>query len=342
MYKVHKQVISHVLIFPTLFIPIIIMCLVIPGYFSGNFDAVVFDNSFILLVLQNFFSPVLNGLQNNILNYDKFCFNNLFNIKYIIFVIFPIIYFLINQFNALRKFSIARWMLFVAITTNYNALVRYLLPILPILLLICSIGIYKQNKKFILIIFILINTIYIFSAEGAVRIPRPDGYRELAELLIKNNISAKSDYILPIRTNLLDKYFFIEGSKFSLYILNGLDAQKTYLTDTEIAQTNNKSTKNLAYKRYISDNTITKEFEKYVTDNFINNKSLILVKDNSICMFSNIQLKLISQSPNYDKYPIQFVRMSKINNDLITVLNSKMKLNKKIMYKNWEIFVFEL
>ena len=52
-------------------IPLAIFAIYIKHYFSGNFDAVVYDNSFILLAVQNYFSPVLAGVQNNILDFQN-------------------------------------------------------------------------------------------------------------------------------------------------------------------------------------------------------------------------------------------------------------------------------
>ena len=160
----------------------------------------------------------------------------------------------------------------------------------------------------------------ILSLSGAPRIQRPDGYKYLAELLVKVNINPASDFVLPIRTELIDKYYKITGKKFSLYTLNK---------------------KTLGKEAFI-ENKITPEFEKFVEENYITGNTLVLLKDISICMFSDEQLKIIASSGNFDKYPLQFMRLSKLNNDLITVLSDKMHFKTKIQSKNWEIFVFEL
>lgn len=172
--------------------------------------------------------------------------------------------------------------------------------------------------------------------------PRPDGYRLLAEGLLKNQVDADWDFVLPIRTELLDKYFDINGKRLSLYVLNSPEAQKTYLSESEINGIRNDANKNSYYKRFLASDTITPEFTKYIKDEFVNGKSLVVLKDNSICMFTNDQLKIIVKSENYDRYPLQFLRLSKLTNDMITVLKTQMKLVDDFSIGNWEIFVFKL
>ena len=75
---------------------------------------------------------------------------------------------------------------------------------------------------------------------------------------------------------------------------------------------------------------------------FSNKNSIVILKDNSIAMFSDEQLKLIAQSQNLDKYPYQFLRLSKLYNNIIKVFNKNYKLKQKIINKNWEIYIFEI
>ena len=59
-------------------------------------------------------------------------------------------------------------------------------------------------------------------------------------------------------------------------------------------------------------------------------------------MFSNEQIKAIVNSENYQQYPIQFLQLSKLNNDLITILSKKMHIKQIYRINNWEIFIFEI
>ncbi len=331
------------------FLPAIIFSILFKSYYSGNFDAVTYDNSFILLAIQNWFSPLLAGLQNNIPQYNIHLLNNIFNIQLWIFVIFPVSFILYAIINSLKNYKITRYIFSIGIlyvivhicltvfSNHYTVLVRYTLPILPLLLLTASAGI-ELKKKILISLYIIVNIFAIVSITGAPNIPRPDGYKVIADTLKAENISPNFNYILPIRTNLLDKYFNIQGKRISLYILNSVEAQQTYLNKEEI----NNPNKYHKLQRFLCDENISKEFENYVYNNFISNNNLILLKDNSITMFSNEQIKAIVNSENYQQYPIQFLQLSKLNNDLITILSKKMHIKQIYRINNWEIFIFEV
>lgn len=338
--------IKQIIIYLGSFVPLLILSFFYKGYYYGNFEAVTYDNSFIILMLQNWFTPLLNGLQNNIPNYHMFLLGNLLNIKLWLFVIFPIFFIIISIFIALKKYSLVRYLfsigcayvlfhILLTTVTDYGVLVRYTIMALPFMLICAVAGI---KNKWVLTAFIIVNILGILSFSGAPRVLRPDGYKVLADTLKQQNISEEYDFILPIRTNLLDKYFEIKGARYSLYLLNSEEAQKTYLTDDE---RNNKN-KYDGIKRYILEDKVTENFEEYVEDNFIHSNNVVLLVDRSISMFSNEQLKQIATSVDYQKYPFQFVRMSKLSNDLIKVLSKKMNLVKRFQNKNWEIFVFRL
>ncbi len=346
-----KIPINQILIFPSVLLPVIIFCTIIPKYFSGNFDAVSVDWSFILLILQNFFSPMLNSLQNNILNYQNIFFTNILNIPFLILVIFPVTYMLYSIFKSLKQSPLLSYLLGFGISylmahlllshiTNYNVLVRYCIPVLPIFLLVASISICKQKRLIPHFIYIFICIIMLFSPYSATKIARPDGYKQLGELLKRNSISQSSDFILPIRTNLLDKYYFINGSRHSLYTLNSEEFQKTYLTEEEINNLNNN--KYNAYKRYFLSDDIPKEFEKLACNKFIEDKSIVLITDKTISMYSNEEIRMITQSNQYEKFPLQFLRLSKLNNDLILTLQKNTKHTDIINDKNWIIYIFTM
>ncbi|MEE3350364.1 MAG: hypothetical protein VZR09_10050 [Candidatus Gastranaerophilaceae bacterium] len=341
--------VKQVIIFPSVFIPVIIFALIIPQYFSGNFDAVSVDLSFILLIIQNFFSPVLNSLQNNINNYGSIFIANIFKIPFLIFVLFPITYMLYSLFKSLKKKSASNYLLIVGLsyifihllltyTTNYNVLVRYCIPVLPVFLMVCSTGISRQKKLNAFFIYILVCLIVLISPYSATKIARPDGYKQLGELLKNNNIPQSADFILPIRTNLLDKYYLIDGNRYSLYTLNNEDFQTTYLTENEINDL--KSNKYSAYKRYFQSNNVSKAFENLVCENFVKNKIIVLITDKTISMYNDEQLKIIAGSNKYENFPLQFLRLSKLNNDLVSVLKKHSKQTDIIENNSWAIYVF--
>lgn len=336
-----KENFKYLLILLSAYIPLAIFAIYIKHYFSGNFDAVVYDNSFILLAVQNYFSPVLAGVQNNILDFQNVWMKGIFNLKFWLFVIYPVLLLLGGICISLKKYKISRYIIAVPLLylafhitasnfSHYKVLVRYTLMILPLLLLLASAGIsaMKNTKlqKTLLIFYVIISILGIFTINGAVNIKRPDGYREVAEALIANSVNPKADFVLPIRVELLDKYYKIEGEKLSLYTLNGEEAQKTYLTIDEInGIKNDKQNLHKYYRRYLLTNTPDKNFENYIKTNFLKSNDIVIITDRTISMFTEEQLKMIIHSGNYEKFPIQFLRLSKLNNDLFIYSIQKLK-----------------
>lgn len=339
-----------------IFIPLIIMIALNNAYFSGDFNSVVYDDSFIFLVIQNWFTPILVGLQNNVLSYQWVMLLNIFNIKWWVFIFLPIIFYFILLFKGSKKEPVAKLFLsivFIYILVHilltkfwhYHVLIRYVMPALPFVLIVCANGLEQIKKRGFVIALVAINIFALLSPVSATKITRPNGYRELASLLVSNKISPEQSYVLPIRVTLLDKYFYITGPKSLLYSLNSESCQKTYLTKYEINEIKSKQNMYGNYKRFFLSQGVTKDFENYVKTNFIDTipqgKDLVVVTDKSICLLSNKQiLEIVKGNKVYDKYPLQFLRLSKLNNNLINVLSKHLKIKNRIDSKNWKIYVF--
>lgn len=351
-----KQKLSYLMILSTVFIPLIIFIIRIKGYFTGNFDAVVFDNSFTLSVLQNYFSPILIGVQNNVLNYQKFLIKHLLDIKYLIYVLIPVVISIFGILYSVKKSVICRYLflicslylvfhLILPLFSSYKPLVRYTLFVLPIFISLLAVGLKvltnKYLKRCLFAVLIFINAFCLILPSSALFIQRPDGYKTLADFLKVNNIPNNANFILPIRENLLDKYYKIRGEKLSLYILNSDAAQKTYLTNDEInGLKNDNGNKQIYYKRFLTNDKISEEFIKFVDEKFSVNKPIVLITDKSICVFNNQQISQIVQSSHYSNYALQFLRLSKLNNDLLKVLKSRFKRYDVYNSDMWDVYVF--
>ena len=351
-----KQKLSYLMILSTVFIPLIIFIIRIKGYFTGNFDAVVFDNSFTLSVFQNYFSPILIGVQNNVLNYQKFLIKHLLDVKYLVYVLIPVIISIFGILYSVKKSVICRYLflicslylvfhLILPLFSSYKPLVRYTLFVLPIFISLLAVGLKvltnKYLKRCLFAVLIFINTFCLILPSSALFIQRPDGYKTLADFLKVNNIPNNANFILPIRENLLDKYYKIRGEKLSLYILNSDAAQKTYLTNDEInGLKNDNGNKQIYYKRFLTNDKISEEFIKFVDEKFSVNKPIVLITDKSICVFNNQQISQIVQSSHYSNYALQFLRLSKLNNDLLKVLKSRFKRYDVYNSDMWDVHVF--
>lgn len=355
LYRIKKLNLFFISTNLAIYLPLICFIIFIKNYFSGNFDIVYYDNSFILQVLQNWFSPILTALQNNIPNYQNVVFASLLNIKILLYVIFPIIFMISTFVSAIKNNKLLRAISIIPIafvafhillsqTEFYSANVRYTLAVLPIVLSISAAYIGENfNKKFVKILFTLfvaVNLLVLCSPMSATKIERPIGYKALGDLLVQNKINPNYNFVMPFNKNLLEKYYKITGETESFYNLNSTDAQKTYLSEKEIENISKKHDMKENYERYFITNEITKEFSEYVLKNYAKDANhLVLVIDRGICAFSNDEIKEIMDSNK--NIPIQFLRLSKLNNDLITVLLTKYNIEKQIVDKNWEIILLK-
>jgi len=344
----------------TVLLPLLVIILTNKDYFSGNFDAIVYDHSFILLVIQNWFSPILVGLQNNVLSYQWVVLSQILSVKWWLFVFFPVIFYLVLILKGSRKEPLSKlflatglsyliFHLILSSTGKYAVLVRYVLPALPFFLPPAAYGLVKicsTNKgRVFFTLFLLVNLLALNSPIGATKIKRPDGYKALAEVLASNKITPESDFILPIRVSLLDKYYKIDGEKHSLYWLNSPEWQKTYLTDSEIEKINTKQNLYQGYRRFLLSHEISIGFKNLVETVFINKtkkgQKLVLITDLSICLYNDQMIdQIVSKENLYTKNPIQFLRLSKLNNNLIKVLSEKMRLEKVVKLNDWQIYAF--
>lgn len=338
-----------------IFLPLVIFLFIEKNYFSGNFDIVYFDNSFILIMLQNWFSPVLTCLQNNMPNYKSLFLLFFISPKFWFSILFPIFFMIITFILALKNNRFLRNLAIIPIIfvifhivlsqfNFYNANIRYTLIVLPIVLIISGTYIAqkldKNFMKILLVLFILANLSILISPYSATKIQRPLGYKVLADVLIKNEINPSYVFIMPFSEKLLEKYYKINGNVENFYMLNSLNAQKTYLTENEIIEISKKHNMVENYKRYMLSDDIPKEFSDYVLKNYAkNSKNLVLVVDKGICMFSNENIQSILA--NGGTVPIQFMRLSKLNNDLIKILETKYKIKEHLIDGTWEVFVFE-
>lgn len=358
-----KNYFKQLLGFFVVLIPLFVMIFYNPKYFSGNFDIVSYDNSFILLVIQNYFSPILVGLQNNPLSYQNTILSNILNPKWLIFIFFPIIFNLTLLVKSFRKEVLSKMFVSVVVlyvgfhivltlSTNYAVMVRYVLLVLPFLVIVTASGLEILCRKKIgyvlLALFLAVNLFVLASPIGATKILRPQSYEVLANLLISEKINPDSNFILPIRVSLLEKYYNIKGIRYSLYSLNSEDAQETYLTLPEMVEIREKKNLYKNYKRFLLSNEYSKDFENYVVKNYVGTskkdlakKDLILVDDLGICMFTDENIsKILKSQRAYEGCPIQFLRLSKLENNLLKVLSKKMKLKKIARSHNWQIYVF--
>lgn len=185
--------------------------------YSDCYSGVYSDYSSLIVVFQNFLTPKLVGIGTNPVNYLNFFFSE-FNITSVVFIVMPIgiaFYFIIKSLFK-SKFNIALVILVIAFLfinilafkfTNYQILSRFLIFLLPILLILFASGFEENNNLhyFLVYIYIVINMTYlIFSPNAAFKIDR-NGLKPVVMLL---NVEADSNDIVVVWNdiNVLNKY----------------------------------------------------------------------------------------------------------------------------------------
>ncbi len=179
------------------------------------------DWSSLFIIAQNWFSPVLNGLDNNPMHYMNIIFSK-FSMINIIFIFLPIAISLYSIFCALKKdkFSFvpfASALIFILSEiiafkfTNFKILSRYTAIVLPNLLVLVGYGLGqikldKTAKTTIITAYIAINLLYLaIMNTSAFRMPRP-GLKSLAEIINDSGIRQNDFIVVWNRTEILDKY----------------------------------------------------------------------------------------------------------------------------------------
>lgn len=200
-------------------IPVFCYLLLSQNKYLGFFNGFYFGWSSIFLIIQNWFTPVIeSGTPTNY--FEQFISN--FGLSTIIFIFLPIIVSIGSIINAIKKdkFSIVilgSVLLFLTSEiiatklTNFKVIPRYTMVIVPNLLILVGYGLSLiENKKHlktaILSIFVSINLFYLlFMNTSAIRIKR-DGFKQLAQILISNNIEQNDFVIVWNNRTVLEKY----------------------------------------------------------------------------------------------------------------------------------------
>lgn len=200
-------------------IPLLILFYLLKHNMKNFVNGMYCDWSSLFVVLQNFFTPKLVGIGNNPVHYMAQFVQN-FSFSNIIFVILPIAIVCYFIFKVVKEDKFARLifaisLLFVLfeiiafIFTDFKILSRYLLIILPNLLVIVAIGVDNLKNKIsviLLSIFLLVNFAYlVYSPRASYKLGR-EGYLPIVKLMQENNIQDNDIVFVWNRKEVLSKY----------------------------------------------------------------------------------------------------------------------------------------
>lgn len=209
------------------FFSLLVLCLPLFAYlyinrahYAEQINGYHCDLSSLFVVVQNWFSPVLTGLDNNPVNY--FAQISGFSVFNLIFIFVPIVLSVYLIFRAIKKdkFSIALLagaLVFLASEiiaykfTNFKILSRYTAIVFPNLLFLAGYGMSRLDwnkgaKTVFISVFFGINLVYLcFWNDAAFRLPR-QGFRPLAEIINSSDTQTGDFVVVWNRKEILDKY----------------------------------------------------------------------------------------------------------------------------------------
>lgn len=330
----------------------------LPKY-SEQINGYYCDWTFLFVVVQNWFTPVLNGLYNNPMYYfDTFLTNvNLFNI---VFIFIPILIAVFAIANAVKKDKFSIVILgsalvflvseFLALKfTNFKILSRYTAIIYPNLLILVGYGLSridfsKKLKVIFISAFIFLNLSYlIFAQNSAFKLDRY-GFRELSELIVKSRVKQDDFVVVWNRKEVLNKYVGTRLNILSLlqnfaYTAEDILGQEKVLNKLSLYE------RKLLLKGHFADKNISQNTVYLM--NFIQNyakpgqKFIITTTKNFDAYSRKSYLELVNNSKEFDKTSFNDLMTIKSLIDIKDLCDKKFKFVKKLGKGPYVIWVYE-
>lgn len=251
-----------------------------PYGLKASISGLPFYTSSIFLIFKNLSTPILDGLYNNIpqyLNYFCHTYLNKQNLlSTIFFILIPMTSYLIGILRSFYKpeklSKLLIFLLGIVITYSlihlllFTLITRYVLIILPVLVMITVNGLLKIKYfgRIICVYLVLINLIYVFAVpDNKVLNDRQTGMQTVMNL-INNNVKIEdNDYILAPhyaeaawisyyyedKNKISDKYpitFIKDEDKFAREIYNTLNKSNNFII---LCYSKNYIMKNDSYKK---------------------------------------------------------------------------------------------
>lgn len=198
--------------------PLLCYFLLNQNKYLGFFNGFYFDAYSILLIMQNWFTPVIEP--GTPTNYIHQIISD-FGLNTITFIFIPILFSISSIIYAIKKDKFSIVILSSAIIfiiteiiatkfTNFKIVSRYTMVIVPNFIILVGYGLSLIEKKLlktiIISIFTGINLFYLlFMSNSAIRMQR-DGFKQLAQILISNNIEQNDIVVVWNNRSVLKKY----------------------------------------------------------------------------------------------------------------------------------------
>lgn|GEM_PF-1713366 len=333
----------------------------------NSFESYRFDYQTLFLILQNWFSPSLVGIYNNISDYLTKMLEA-FNAGKALFVFIPVLLSLLCIFQAVfseRKTFKPIHIVFLApflflimdyilsLTNTYIIISRYTLICLPFALLVVSYGIFKFKNKFVryAIIFLLtgISLLYITaSPKSAPKLPRPEGQKLLQKILTSGEISlSKEDIIMfPIGKSFSYDHFQLKPKALSIRNSFFLKRNVHRLIGLEHSKNININNARELLKIYLAQNYYPESIEDFFMQEIYNEinegRYFILAHNAQLAYYTPDEIReLVYYDDTYNETPLKFLLFSKVTNDLFNLANKHMELVETRKEVPWIISIFK-
>ncbi len=343
---------------------------------SFSKDIFIYKPAFFSIFLQSYFSGNFYfGTQNNY-EYNSYIMKNIFNIKNLCLILFPVIFCItgflkgiingvIEKNKALILF-LAPAILFLmfefimASTGLMSLTVRYTLISFPVVILVCAYGFSFFKNKYIIntffILFLISMYTFIFAPQSPIDKDVEFG-SPVKSTLNRLNIIKKDDYILiPIMGKLYRRYI-PKANYLDFEITDMLlnDVRKYYenIFDIDtIKKLNQQNAREILYD-YTVYNTKSPELENYLNGYFKDfkkgTKFIVLINNmNTISSMSELYKKTPSKKRElYYKNSLYYMLITRIVFDILDVSNKYLKLkthfvinDSKYSDNNTGVFIF--
>lgn len=344
----HKQSIKNlrnaIFTLIILCIPVSLFLFVNSAKYTNQINGYYCDWSSLFIILQDTFTPVLDGIANNPTHYMHTLFTT-FTLSKFIFILIPTVAAIYGIVIALKKdkfsyFIIAPATLFLIAEivafkfTNFKILPRYAAISMPAFIIIAAYGfsfILNTKKKINLIIptlFIGLNLIYlVLSPNAAYKIPRL-GFRPLANLVNQSGLN-QADFILVWnRKEILDKYLDKK--------VNIISTLKDFAYKSEVMLANEKDFNSMpiekrkeVLKPYFQENKIpynTSFLMNYIITNMYSGQKFIITTTENFNNFDKERFKyLVKNSEQYKNTSLNDLLTIKSLTDIKEICNNNLK-----------------
>ncbi|OGI29946.1 MAG: hypothetical protein A2287_05020 [Candidatus Melainabacteria bacterium RIFOXYA12_FULL_32_12] len=277
---IYAQIVTFILFIP--YVPILIQqhTMVASGYINSFSFYQNFNYASILLVMQNWFSPVISSIAFPDLNYYEGLISNGIKPDFIIFAVIPVIIAITGIIKTCQKRDLGTLILSIGflliileiIMTLMGKLAitsRYLTLAFPSILVGVVYGLVNIRNKFLsgslISLFVFVNLFYlVFTPYGIQKQPSSQGYRTIASILKEYHLNSNDILILPMEGKFLGKYYSLKDINLLDFTMADICLGSEKILGIEVLDILTRKNAHDNLKKYILYSKIPVSFENYI------------------------------------------------------------------------------